>query len=421
VTCSTWGHIWVNEGFARYAELLYREQFLPANVVSTRNSYKTGAGVKSTSGTVYRYDTEIVTEADHTAKIFNSAMVYNKAAIVIHMLRRMVGDANFFLAIQNYLSDPLINHGYAATEDVRRHFEAVSGQDLTSFFDDFIYSSGWGIYTVNWGSRTVAAPYITVINYTQAKSAGSTVSYYNTVLPVQLINSSLGRDTIVYIQDDPALQGNNISFLTSFPVTSIDIDPYAEAYTYDRVINAATITVLPLKLLSFTGQKKDDGVELAWQLETLGSSSYVEVEKSFDAQRFNRIASIKLQEGQADYSHFDPQGMPGSNYYRLKMVDEEGMVTYSSVVLVSISGQGKIRIGPIPAGAKLQVFNPGPALKDADVHLINVAGQKMYPSILSASDNQIDLDIRLIPGGVYWLELNGKKGGKFVQRVIIKH
>jgi hypothetical protein len=377
VTCSTWGHIWVNEGFARYAEILYAEQFNPTAVVTTRDSYKNGTGVKSTTNTVFRYDTEIITEADHGTKIFNSAMVYNKASIVIHMLRRMVGDANFFQALKNYLSDPLLHHGYAATEDVKRHFEAVSGQDLTSFFDDFIYRSGWGIYTVNWGSRISSAPYITVINYSQAKSAGSTVAYYNTVLPVRLRNTTLARDTMIYIADDPALAGNDISFVTSFPVTSIQIDPFAEAYTYDPVINSGTISVLPLKLLSFTGQRKENHILLNWQVEDLGGFSHFELEKSFDGQNFNKIATISFQSGQKNYQFDDVQPAPGNNYYRLKMVDEDGASHYSQIVMVVMPGRGKIKVGPNPAASRLQIFNPGPALKDANATLINTAGQKL--------------------------------------------
>jgi hypothetical protein len=370
---------------------------------------------------VFRYDTEIITEADHGTKIFNSAMVYNKAAIIIHMLRRMVGDANFFLALRNYLNDPLLNHGYAATEDVKRHFEAVSGQDLTSFFDDFIYRSGWGIYTVNWGSRTSMAPYITVINYTQAKSAGSTVGYYNTVLPVRLRNTTLGRDTMVYIADDPALPGNDISFVTSFPVTSIQVDPFAEAYTYDPVVNAATITVLPLKLLAFSGQRQENRILLNWQVEDLGGFSHFEMEKSFDGQEFSSIANIDFQQGQENYRFDDEQAVPGNNYYRLKMVDEDGSSHYSQIVMVVMPGQGRIKVGPNPASSKLQIFNPGPALKDAHAVLVNTAGQKLFPSMLTADEFQIQLDVSLIPSGVYWLELNGKKGGKYVERIIIRH
>jgi hypothetical protein len=421
VTCTTWGHIWVNEGFARYAEILYAEQFNPTAVVTTRDSYKNGTGVKSTSNTVYRYDTEIITEADHGTKIFNSAMVYNKASIIIHMLRRMVGDVNFFQALRNYLSDPLLNHGYAATEDVRRHFEAVSGQDLTSFFDDFIYRSGWGIYTVNWGSRISSAPYVTVINYTQAKSAGSTVSYYNTVLPVRLRNIALAKDTMIYIADDPALAGNDISFVTSFPVTSIQIDPFFEAYTYDPVVNAATITVLPLKLKGFSGQRKDHNIQLNWQVEDLGGFSHFELEKSFDGQDFSSIANIGFQQGQKEYHHDDVHAVPGNNYYRLKMVDEDGTVRYSQIVMVIVPGQGRIKVGPNPASSKLQIFNAGPAMKDGNIVLVNTAGQKLFPSILSADDFQIQLDVSLIPSGVYWLELSARKGGKYVERIIIRH
>ncbi|MGL6267384.1 MAG: M1 family aminopeptidase, partial [Chitinophagaceae bacterium] len=281
VTCDKWNHIWVNEGFATFSKIIYDEKkagnFNGGN--AERSTIKNGA--KYDTGTVYRYDVEVTMESEHTKKIFNQQMVYWKGSIVVSMLRKLVGgDTAFFNTLKRIQTVDSLEYNHAITEDIKHHFEATTGLDLDSFFDDFIYKAGYAKYIVNWG-KTASAPYFTAINYTQGKSTGSTVAYYNTVLPIRLRNTGLGRDTMIYIFDQPSLAGTDQYFQTSFPITSIEVDPYFEAYTYDWIINAPT-TILPLQLTSFTGTKKGKEALLEWQTEAMKDFSHFELLKSAD-------------------------------------------------------------------------------------------------------------------------------------------
>ena len=346
-------------------------------------------------------------------------MVYDKASIIISMSRKLVGNANFIIAIKNYLADPLITYGNASTEDVKRHFEAVSGQDLTSFFDDFIYRQGYPIYTVNWG-RTTTSPYYTVINYSQAKSAGSTVAYYNTVLPVRLRNVSLSRDTMIYIFDQPSLAGADQYFQTSFPVTSIEIDPFSEAYTYDWIINAPNMT-LPLQLTSFTGTKKGNEAQLNWQAAEIINFSHFELLRSSDGVHFESIARIDGNENQTDYKYSDIKVLQGNNYYRLKMVDLDGKETLSNTIVLQFDQSAKIKIWPNPSSDKIIVEHSMGQVDKASVKLFNVGGQSFMPSGLNQHSRGFEISISNLPNGAYWLEIYFKNGSKHVERVIVKH
>ena len=420
VTCNLWGNIWVNEGFARYAEILYSEKFETASAAQTkRASYKNGSGVNSTTNTVYRYDTEIVTEADHTAKIFVSSMVYNKAAIVISMLRKLVGDTQFFVALKNFIADPALAYGNASTEDVQRHFEAVSGLNLTSFFDDFIFKAGYPIYTVNWGT-TASGPYQTAINYTQAKSTGSTVDYYNTVLPVRLRNTTLAKDTMVYIFDDVSLNGTNIYFNTSFPVTSIEVDPYSEAYTYSPVVNPPSIVVTQ-QLLSLNGSINESGAELKWQATESKDFSQFEIERSADGNQFEAIANIQGAKDNLSYLYGDEKALTGNNYYRLKMMDPAGNKIYSNTILLKYSGKATIKIWPNPATNRIIVSQSGATINGQSIRLINAAGHTVSPSGVHNNGQSVEITVSTIPNGIYWLELKQKDGTKKVERIVIRH
>jgi len=82
-------------------------------------------------------------------RIFRS-VVYDKGAWVLHMLRGLLGDEAFFGGARAFLE----RHRYAkaGTDDLREAFEQASGQDLTAYFERWIY--GTGLPTLAWSSRT---------------------------------------------------------------------------------------------------------------------------------------------------------------------------------------------------------------------------------------------------------------------------
>jgi aminopeptidase N len=66
------------------------------------------------------------------------ALVYNKGAAVLHMLRRMLGDEVFFAGIRTFYEDR--RYQKAGTDDFERAMEAASGRTLDRFFERWIYA-----------------------------------------------------------------------------------------------------------------------------------------------------------------------------------------------------------------------------------------------------------------------------------------
>jgi hypothetical protein len=126
VTCKSWHHIWLNEGFATYSEALYYEIKDGIGAYRSRIKNLTGLGPRS----IYVADT---TNRD---SIFNS-VPYNKGAWVLHMLRHQLGDSAFFATLQEYRNQ--YAYKSAVTEDFQRIAEQVSGKDLSDFFRQWIY------------------------------------------------------------------------------------------------------------------------------------------------------------------------------------------------------------------------------------------------------------------------------------------
>jgi hypothetical protein len=72
------------------------------------------------------------------SRIFR-ALVYNKAAVVLHMLRRLLGDETFFAGLRSFYQE--FKYRKAGSDDLRRSMEAASGVPLESFFEQWIYGS----------------------------------------------------------------------------------------------------------------------------------------------------------------------------------------------------------------------------------------------------------------------------------------
>ncbi|MCF6239031.1 MAG: M1 family metallopeptidase, partial [Candidatus Marinimicrobia bacterium] len=142
VTCSNFHHIWINEGFATYSEALYwgeknGEYAYHEHMASKDNNY---------TGSIYRSDTTNVWS------IFNY-IVYGKGAWTLHMLRHVIGDENFFETLAEYRD--IYQFSHASTEDFQSVAEAVWGQDLEWFFDQWIYGSGKPWYDCWWSAAPV--------------------------------------------------------------------------------------------------------------------------------------------------------------------------------------------------------------------------------------------------------------------------
>ncbi len=137
ITCESFHHIWLNEAFATYSEALWLEYSRGTVDMHSDMARKEYLG----EGTVY-------VENPLTDNIFDYALTYAKSAWVLHMLRHVVGDHVFWDILDTYYQE--FEHSTAATKDFVEVCERVSGRDLQTFFDQWIYKSGSPIYTYTW-------------------------------------------------------------------------------------------------------------------------------------------------------------------------------------------------------------------------------------------------------------------------------
>jgi hypothetical protein len=141
-----WGHAvgwknyheqWISEGFAQYFAAMYAQKLRGDRALHDMlRQFHRGARAESSLGPVHLGQRLGHIKGGPRA---HRALVYNKGAAVLHMLRRMTGDPAFFAGLRRVYT----KHAFqtAGTDDVRRAFEMETGRPLERFFDRWIYGT----------------------------------------------------------------------------------------------------------------------------------------------------------------------------------------------------------------------------------------------------------------------------------------
>ena len=129
---------WLSEGFAQYfAALFARERRGEETFRDVLRQFRRWAIDDSDQGPVYLGYRLGHIKGD--SRVFR-ALVYNKGAAVLHMLRRLIGDEPFFAGLKTFYAENRFKK--AGTDDLRRAMEAASKRDLNRFFERWIYDNG---------------------------------------------------------------------------------------------------------------------------------------------------------------------------------------------------------------------------------------------------------------------------------------
>lgn len=233
ITCGSWKDIWLNEGLAEYMTGAVVENFDGASSFVSWKSSKISSITSTTTGNLYLYDSQLT----DVNRIFSSQITYNKGSMVVHMLRYIMGDANFFQALRNYLNDPTLAYKYAVTPQFKAHLEAVHGSSLQEFFNDWVYKEGYPIYTIS-VSNSATNQATVQINQTQSITNTSYVgyvSYFEMPVPVRL---TLSNGNVLDVKLNNTFNGQtfNVTLPSGTTVKSVAFDPKKDIISKNSTI-----------------------------------------------------------------------------------------------------------------------------------------------------------------------------------------
>ncbi len=220
ITCESFHHIWLNEGFASYCESLWYEYL---NGPGTASEYQMSANYYLGPGTVY-------VESPETENIFDVGLSYKKGSWILHMLRNVIGEEVFFKAIKTYYNSHL-QYGTATTEDFESVCEDVSGVNLDKFFHQWVYEEGFPIYSVSWESTKSKDQYSLVLHLDQKQTD------YIFWVPLDITVTTADGETTLVVIDSLASQEFNFSLRSEPLKLEIDRENWVLKTVYEKITN----------------------------------------------------------------------------------------------------------------------------------------------------------------------------------------
>jgi len=158
-------------------------------------------------------------------------------------------------------------------------------------------------------------------------------------------------------------------------------------------------TPLPVKLLSFSALKEHNRSLLKWTVSSEVNSSHFIIEHSVNGSDYaplSRVTAAGNSTQQTEYSYTHLQPLRGGNYYRLKMVDNNGRYEYSPVRRLQFDNNSGLTVLPNPAVNKVYIHLTDPG---GNLRLISTTGEVIKE--LKATRENVTIDISTMAPGIY--------------------
>jgi hypothetical protein len=175
---------------------------------------------------------------------------------------------------------------------------------------------------------------------------------------------------------------------------------------------------LPIELISFTANLKNDVVHLDWSTASEINNEYFEIERSQNGQEWQVVATQKGAGNSTQilyYTDEDLQPLNGVSYYRLKQVDFDGQFAVSDVIKIN-NDNGSINVYPNPSIGLFKIETS----RIGDSYTIichDITGKKIE---LDLDENNSLLEVATpLPSGVYILTILNESE-IFSERIIVK-
>lgn len=194
ITLRSWGHAWMNESFGTYSDYLYHRHDRGDDEGAVNLQNKLAAYLREAHT---RYIRPIVTDRyDRPGDMFDSHS-YPKGALVLHMLRSILGDEAFFKTLSRFL------HRYAFdavdTADFVRSVKTVTGQNLDWFFDQWLFKPGHPVFDIR--SEWDAAKGAVRLRVAQVQDFAKGVPVFRVPVSVKIVTAGGATTRRVWIRE----------------------------------------------------------------------------------------------------------------------------------------------------------------------------------------------------------------------------
>jgi aminopeptidase N len=146
ITCGTWADIWLNESFGTYCESLWLDYRGGSPAYKNHLDQQANYYLANNPGFAI-YNPSWAIHTPDINQLYNSAVVYDKGACVLHQLMYVIGDSAFLHLLRAYATDTNFRFKNAVTSDFITKANEISGTDLGWFFDEWLDHPNHPLYS----------------------------------------------------------------------------------------------------------------------------------------------------------------------------------------------------------------------------------------------------------------------------------
>jgi aminopeptidase N len=193
VTCASWQDIWINEGFASYAEYLALEQLVSKQQADYWMEGAHDRVFTEPEGSVYIPEDDATNEF----RIFSYALSYKKGAALLHMIRYELNDDSvFYMTLENFQEQ--FADSLATGDDFLMVLNETSGRSFDLFFDQWYYGQGYPVFNFAWWQTTDS-----LFIVAEQKGSSPTTPFFRTTLDIDLALDDGQKSSLQIDYDSP--------------------------------------------------------------------------------------------------------------------------------------------------------------------------------------------------------------------------
>jgi trimeric autotransporter adhesin len=287
------------------------------------------------------------------------------------------------------------------------HHSVTSGINTTTIMGRLLtITPAGGSFTVNGGVKLR-------FFYSPSELAASEALTGSPLVSQRWFKNAADASTTISNNNGIQIAGNG--YLTVSATGTEDAVNYVE---FNNITSFSTfgyaskkgVTVLNLKLLNFmaTEQENSCNVAINWKIEGEDWAKSFQVENSANGIDFTVVSSINPSTNLTAYKYVHANNQRGVTYYRLKITDINGKVTYSKVVALNNVCDGKsVLVYPNPASTMFTV-NANGFTKSSIGKLYNSTGQLVKEMVLN--NGKTEVNCQKLSSGMYKLVIVSNNG-----------
>lgn len=171
------------------------------------------------------------------------------------------------------------------------------------------------------------------------------------------------------------------------------------------------IVTIPVELMSFKGSLINDKANLQWATASEINAKEFIIEKSTNAKEFAPIGTVAAKGGNAKttYDFDDSKLNEDVNYYRLKMMDNDGSFKYSNVVAIKLGSKNTkgLSVFPNPVSDNITLTHTA-AEEGAIIRIVSINGSTVAQYTVAKDATQTSVDASQLTAGQYFINYISK-------------